>query len=266
MADRDKWFCYLHLGDPHAPIDIPDEHRDTFDVPQIDGVADWRYREKTDIDDAYRDARIRAYDAAIRGVNDALAGLLADLDDDTIIVICGDHGEAFWEHPTLERELNDGPRGYYATDHGHSVLEEVARVPLWVRAPNIKWDRYEYPVSLVDVAPTVLQALGADVPDGVAGRSIEDQSPDRALLCEELAYGYNQRAVWRGDRKAIAVPENDTVLAFSLDEYLEEEPLEAVPVDLEDALTSFGTGVEGADRMAVGAETRDRLEELGYLE
>lgn len=267
-ANRDRWFCYLHLGDPHAPVDIPDEHRETFDIPRIDDVDDWRYRETTDADgfEAYRDARIRAYDASIRGVDDALAELLTDVDDDTVVVICGDHGEAFWEHPDLERELNDDPRGYYATDHGHSVLEEVARVPLWMRAPGVERTRSDRPVSLVDVVPTILRALGADVPDGVAGRSVDETSADRTLLCEETAYGYNQQAVWHGGRKAITVPETDTVLAFDLDEYFEGEPLETVPADLKDAFASFGSGVEGADRMAVDGATRDRLEELGYLE
>src|SRR6056297_91188 len=29
LSGRDRWFCYLHLGDPHAPLDVPEEHRET---------------------------------------------------------------------------------------------------------------------------------------------------------------------------------------------------------------------------------------------
>jgi arylsulfatase A-like enzyme len=278
MADRDRWFCYLHLGDPHAPMNVPDEHRGTFDVPSMVQLEDWRFRETTDGEgfEEYRDARIRAYDAAIRGADDALEDLLANVDAETIVVVCGDHGEAFWEHPELERRLNDDPRGYYATDHGHSVLEEVARVPLWVRAPGVDRTASDRSVSLVDIAPTILSALGATVPNGVAGRPLDEtadadadtdpEADDRTLLCEETAYGYNQRAVWRGGRKAITVPETEMTLAFALNDYLEGEPLEAVPDALKEALASFGSGVEGGDRMAVDDDTRDRLEELGYLE
>jgi len=267
-ADRDRWFCYLHLGDPHAPLNVPDEHRETFDVPDMEDVNDWQFRETTEADgfEEYRDARIRAYDAAVRGADDALAGLLADVDDDTVVVVCGDHGEAFWEHPELERRLNDDPRGYYATDHGHSVLEEVARVPLWVRAPGVDRERSDRPVSLVDVAPTVLSALEVDIPNDVAGRPLDETPDDRTMLCEETAYGFNQRAVWHDERKAIAVPAIDTKVAFELDGYFEEEPVESIPDDLDDALASFGDGVAGADRMAVDAETRERLGQLGYLE
>jgi arylsulfatase A-like enzyme len=299
LEGRDRWFCHLHLGDPHAPLNIPDEHRRAFDVPEMDGIGDWRFRGSTgdsggaDEFEAYRDARLRAYDAAIRGTDDALGELLADLPDDTVVVVCGDHGEAFWEHQTLERRLNDDPRGYYATDHGHSVLEEVARVPLWVRAPGLDPAHGEDPVSLIDVLPTVLSALGADAPEGVTGRSLagttgvadgsdDSASPtdpdrtndpsapttpdDRALLCEETSYGYNQRAVWRGGEKMVSVPETGETLAFELDGYLEGDPLDAVPDHLEAALATFGSGVEGGDRMDVDDDTRDRLAELGYLE
>ena len=268
MVGRERWFCHLHLGDPHAPLDIPDEHRTTFDIPEIGNIEDWRYRDTTDSYGfkEFREAKIRAYDAAIRGADDALAGLFADLPDDTVVVVCGDHGEAFWEHPELERRLNDDPRGYYATDHGHSVLEETARVPLWIRAPGLERDHSDRPVSLVDVLPTVLSALGADVPDGVAGRDLADAPDDRPLLCEETAYGYNQRAVWHDGEKVVSVPETGETLAFALDGYLEDEPLDSVPEYLEIALSSFGEGVVGDDRMEVGDDTRDRLEELGYLE
>jgi arylsulfatase A-like enzyme len=271
LSGRDRWFCHLHLGDPHAPLDVPDEHRDTFDVPETDDLEDWRFRETTDGEEfeSYRDARLRAYDAAVRGADDALAGLLTKVDDDTVVVVCGDHGEAFWEHPDLERRLNDDPRGYYATDHGHSVLEEVARVPLWIRAPGVEnhdEGKSDRPVSLVDVTPTVLRALDADVPEGVSGRDLGDAPIDRALLCEETAYGYNQRAVWQDGQKAISVPETATRLAFDLDGYLEDDHLDAVPDHLNAALASFGGGVEGGKRMDVDGATQDRLEELGYLE
>jgi arylsulfatase A-like enzyme len=270
MAGRDRWFCYLHLGDPHVPMNIPEDHRETFDVPSMAGINDWRFRETTNGAEfeRYREARIRAYDAAIRGADDALGNLLADIDDETIVVVCGDHGEAFWEHPNLERQMNNDPRGYYATDHGHSVFEEVARVPLWMRAPGLDRTTSDRPVSLVDVAPTILRVLGAATPDGLDGRLLTESATadDRPILCEETAYGYNQRAVWRAGKKALTAPKTETTLAFELEEYVEGEPLETVPDELEEALASFGNGVEGADRMAVDDNTRARLEELGYLE
>jgi len=269
LDGRDRWFLQVQLGDPHAPLDVPDRHRSTFDVPEMDGLEDWRFRETTDDPEfeAYRDARRRAYDAAVRGADDEVGRLLDAVDDETVVVVCGDHGEAFWEHVALERELNDDPRGYYGTDHGHSVFEELARVPLWVRSPTLPTGVRRDPVSLVDVLPTVLGALDATVPecDGVDLHG--DGRADEPVLCEETAYGYNQRAIWLDDRKVISVADADERRAFDLrDDPDERAPLASVPDDLAEALASFEGGVRGGDRMDVDDETRDRLSELGYLE
>jgi len=268
LAGSDRWFCHLQLGDPHAPLDVPDEHRETFDVPEIDDLEDWRYRESTEGDEfeAYRDARVRAYDAAVRGADDALEPLLDDLDDDTVVVVCGDHGEAFWEHVALERRLNDDPRGYYGTDHGHSVLEDVARVPLWIRAPGVTPGRDEEPTSLTAVAPVVLDAVDATVAGDLDPAPLAAARDGHVPLCEETAYGYDQRAAWLDDRKVIEVPATDTTLAFDVADGQEGDPLDDVPADLRDALDAYGDGVAGANAIDVDGATRDRLEELGYLE
>lgn len=268
VSGRDRWFCHLQLGDPHAPLDIPEEHRETFDVPEMDDLEDWRFRESTDGDafEAYRDARVRAYDAAVRGADDALAPLLEALDEDTVVVVCGDHGEAFWEHVALERRLNDDPRGYYGTDHGHSVLEDLARVPLWIRAPGVDPGVDDAPTSLTAVAPVVLDALDATVSGDLDPASLATVRDDHVPLCEETGYGYDQRAVWVDDNKAVEVPATDTTLAFDVESGQEGEPLDSVPADLRNALDAYGDGVAGADAIDVDDATRDRLEELGYLE
>jgi arylsulfatase A-like enzyme len=264
---RERWFLHLQAGDPHAPLDIPDRFRDEFGVPDLDELEGWRYRSSTDGPnfEEYRDARLRAYDSSIRAVDAELGRLLDAIPEDTVVVVCGDHGEAFWEHAALERELNDDPRGFYGTDHGHSVFEELAGVPLWVDAPGI--DEYRGRVSLVDVVPTVLEALDARDPPSTTGTSLSSPAGSTPVLCEETAYGYNQRAVWVDDRKLVAVPETGTTVWFDLSEDpAESNPRRDVPDGLADAYDSFGLGVHGEETMEVDAATRERLAELGYLE
>lgn len=269
LDGRDRWFLHLHLGDPHAPLDVPERHREAFDVPDRPDLADWRYRESIEGEgfEAYRAARRRAYDAAVRGADDALAHLFDRLDDDTLVVVCGDHGEAFWEHPELERRLNEDPRGYYGTDHGHSLFEETVRVPLWIRAPTLDAGTYGERASLVDVVPTLAAALGLDAefdPDGVP----LPPEGTRTVRSEELAYGYDQVAVWRGDRKLIRSPGLGAELAFDLaTDPGERDPLAEPPAPLREAADRAGDGgIDGGDRVDVDEDTRDRLAELGYLE
>ena len=81
--------------------------------------------------------------------------------EDTVVVLTSDHGEAFWE--------------YGQAGHGKSLHEEVLRVPLILRGANDRLTpgrRVERPVSLVDLAPTLLNLAHLPVPEGLDGRNI----------------------------------------------------------------------------------------------
>ena len=65
---------------------------------------------------------------------------------DTLIVVTGDTGQAFYEH------------GFAA--HGSHVFDEVMQVPLVIRAPGHSAQRLELTAEHVDVLPTVLHLLG----------------------------------------------------------------------------------------------------------
>jgi len=76
------------------------------------------------------------------------------LDERTLYVIVGDHGEAFFEH-----------EGNFA--HAMFLYEENVRVPFVIAAPG-SWRgtrRAPQLASLIDVAPTVLDLLGLLEPD-----------------------------------------------------------------------------------------------------
>jgi hypothetical protein len=110
---------------------------------------------------------------------DAAFGLLREglerrgLDDRTLYVIVGDHGEAFFEH-----------EGNFA--HTLFLYEENVRVPFIVAAPGA-WRgvrRAPQLASLIDVGPTLLDLLG--LPDraapSAAGESRGDGATGRSLL------------------------------------------------------------------------------------
>jgi choline-sulfatase len=91
--------------------------------------------------------------------------------DDTLIVITGDHGEMLGEHG----ELN----------HGFFIYEGALRVPLVMRVPHAPAAsrQVDVPVSLIDIAPTIVSLVGAPVPKEVQG---VDLSP---WLAEQAAGG-----------------------------------------------------------------------------
>jgi arylsulfatase len=78
--------------------------------------------------------------------------------ENTLIIVTADHGEAFLEHGTL--------------GHGQVLYQEVVHVPLIVRGPGIPHGAAVHDlVELVDVAPTILEAVGASLDGTMSGRS-----------------------------------------------------------------------------------------------
>lgn len=106
-----------------------------------------------------------AYYGMINHVDDQIRRLLhrtSGMDpDNTIILFTSDHGEMLGDH--------------YLWWKGASY-ESAARVPLLIRTPK----RYgleqglvvDKPVCLEDIMPTLLDLVGADIPDTVEGRSL----------------------------------------------------------------------------------------------
>jgi glucan phosphoethanolaminetransferase (alkaline phosphatase superfamily) len=101
-----------------------------------------------------------------------------DLLANTLIVILGDHGEAFAQH-----QGNIG--------HSFFIFEENVRVPYVISMPGLTreavWLRRV--LSVVDTAPTVLDLLGMPRPDGYQGRSQLEPEHSMALFCTDYSQG-----------------------------------------------------------------------------
>jgi len=80
--------------------------------------------------------------------------------DDTLIVFTSDHGDMMGSHALLAKCV---------------MYEEAARVPLLIKLPGQREQRRVHaPVSQVDLVPTILDAAGEPVPDGLDGESLLD--------------------------------------------------------------------------------------------
>jgi arylsulfatase A-like enzyme len=109
-----------------------------------------------------------------------LRGLRArQLENDTLVVVFGDHGEAFGEHP-----------GNFA--HTLFIHEENVRVPYVIAAPGaiaeqIRVDRV---ASLIDTAPTILDLLGLPPAAGHQGASLLAPESRMALFYTDYSLGW----------------------------------------------------------------------------
>ena len=160
-----EFFLWLHLLDPHQPYTPPPEPlSDWRDAGRIGLVFDRldEVRDGSFVPTGEEIERIRAlYLEEVRYVDAQVGRLVNHLRDlglyeDTLIVLTSDHGEELWEHG-----------GY---EHGHTLYEELLRVPLLVKHAGAARTRHDgMMVSLEDVAPIILGLCGLSTPGG-AGR------------------------------------------------------------------------------------------------
>lgn len=166
------FFLFLHSYDVHLPYNPPQEYIDLW-APDYDGVlppAIFRTQidrinsgeiEMTDRDYQYLldlyDAELVRYDKILGDLFDALRQL--DEFDDTIIVFFSDHGEEFGEHGQWGR-------------HTYSLYQELLRTPLIFAGPGVPATNIQAPVRNVDIAPTVLDLAGLEIPPTFMGASL----------------------------------------------------------------------------------------------
>ena len=132
------------------------------------------------------------YGRALASIDVYLARLLEQLPEDTLVVLTGDHGEEIarnavhkrigrlrrklfrfaQKHGLTRTHMSRGLRGY-REGHGHSLYDELVRVPLVLHCPGlVPQGRSDLQVRHVDVMPTLLEAAGTAVPDGIAGEGL----------------------------------------------------------------------------------------------
>ena len=234
--DTRPFFLWVHVFEPHAPYGDPASTRLLLD----------RY-----------DEEIATADREIGRLLAALGPAAAS----TLVVAAGDHGEAFGEH------------GEFA--HSIFVYDTTLRVPLLMSGPGVPaGTRVTDAVTLADVAPTVMHALGLPL-SGVDGIDLSPvfsraSLPSRELYAESFAplveFGWAPlRALRTGGRKLIAAP---TPELFDV----EHDPAETrnLATGQSNALRDLQARVNrysGPDLPSAAAPDRDaaeRLRALGY--
>lgn len=160
--DRDQ-LLMVHFMEPHLPWDEPLTYRRVWASRTPEALKTLTRSEIGSFgpgDEAYTEVRQHAidrYDQEILAVDAALEALFDAAGPRATIVFFSDHGEELWDHGGFE--------------HGHTFYDELLRVPLVIRSPYLPPGRFDAPVSLLDLAPTVCELAGLTCADG-PGRSL----------------------------------------------------------------------------------------------
>jgi len=173
------WISHLR---PHSPYDPPQHFYDLYINRTLPKIPIGEFAKKWDEPNPglsrtawcgrltpEQDQRGRAaYMGCVTQIDYELGRLmeqlprLCNIKDNTLWLFTADHGDMLGDH-NLHRKC-------YA-------YEGSARIPFVVRYPkgcDLPAGTFEHPVGLQDVMPTILDAVGVDIPDCVTGKSVLD--------------------------------------------------------------------------------------------
>ncbi len=180
--DDQPYFVFAFLDAPHQ----------TYNVPAEGNPFEPYAREVDYLTLSGKDGRARMpelfnrYKNSVFDADRSLGAMITALEetgelDETLVVITGDHGEEFYEN------------GFWG--HTSNFTAPQVRTPLVLRGPNVPVGVETRPTSGIDVAPTLLECLGADPAERAnwcQGESLLDPPPDRL----RIVAGWEELGLW----------------------------------------------------------------------
>lgn len=259
---------FIHFMDPHLPYQPPSPFDRTFE-PTEEESRGWPGERRA------LEKKRALYDGEIAWTDAHIAQLVANLEkrglpQDAIVAYTADHGDELQEHGGF--------------DHGHTLYEELVRVPLVLRLPERRAARIGTPVSLIDLAPTLLEVLGLPVPATFRGDSllaVARGSPrrERYLFAETQEWTHHpvRYAVREGAHKYIVSFSRENPGRIVSEELfdLEADPGEQRRLDpgtnalrriAERYVATADERARGRRRAALSAEASEQLRALGYIQ
>jgi arylsulfatase A-like enzyme len=212
--DRENvpWCYYVAYGPPHKPEQCPPQFLDRYDPgafvlpPGAEGdLTEDKKQELREIMQMYY-AQVSAVDHEVGRLLEGLKQM--EVDDQTIIVYVSDHGDVLGSHNAdivlkyieTNRNVNNTLRTK------GKPFSTAFRIPFIISGPEVKIPGMECDalVSSVDLAPTILDLAGIEIPEYMQGKSMADwysvgQGPDQPYIYMGLHNNHNAwRAVWDG--------------------------------------------------------------------
>lgn len=224
QSTREPFFLMMSFVKPHHPFDPPAPWHSLYNPASLALPGGWRL--PVSEDDARQgglfnpcamtEARFRQvlayYYASISHLDQQVGRLLATLTSrgftNNVFVFCADHGDCMGQHGLVGK----GPARCY---------DALLRVPLVVA--GLAGQRHgkleSAPAQLIDVMPTILDAVGLDIPPSVEGRSLVPLllHAKEPLRTEAYCEGPGGVRIVRGRRyKLIEAPGNDPRAFYDL--------------------------------------------------
>ncbi len=257
-------FChFVHLNDAHwpysptAPFHKAATERPTWQLAWNRAVTQQKLFDEDNPTSPANSEKMAImkdlYLGAVRQVDHHVENLLTNIHEgvlqNTIVVIFGDHGEAFGEHGEI----------------GHNApIPEVAHVPLMIRDPTdtLPSSSIEQTVQLIDLYPTLADLLDINVPETDATNLITNNPPEVAFTHAGDPVGQThfleEYVVWRS-------PTDYVALDYQSGKFAEHGQTGRLRGLLEDHISNL-EHISPKGREEMDEQTVRQLKDLGYME
>ncbi len=289
-----RFFMFLHTYECHAPY--RGDYFASADAPEDLNTE-----------------RIALYDSEIRRADSYFGELIGKLRSmnlmrETLIVFCSDHGEEFGDHYQESDIIPPAPGPLVAENqtvgHGHSLYEELLRVPMIFHVPGIEPRErvIENQVQLMDIFPTILDFLDVEYDGPMQGTSLMDliitgeRNDDPPAISGWTAAGPHRKSIRKNGYKYIWIENVDefNLLTFKnlhqheLYDVINDPPEKQNIYDqnrelaadfhkilqdhlaslhaIEEASSQAQEEEDAAEESALDSSLVDQLKALGYLE
>lgn len=285
VSDTTEPFVWI-VRDPggHAPYNGYDpetyEQRDETGPEYLNRVAGDRETIESDYQDAV-DNSIQRFNEVRTIIEER------GLEEETLLIYTSDHGELLGEYGML--------------GHNHVACPELVYVPTVFCHPSLENGRDETPIRHIDLFPTIIQLLDIKIEDAVEGKPLwEIENPVGYNHFEMVFYNspllkdieVKVRSCWDDDGGHVFVESSykDALLVYlgvltksykgkqiRKDRAYIEALKQFIPGHLtygtpsfnkdraEELINQVETRSDTTESVSLDSETKDRLEELGYI-
>jgi arylsulfatase A-like enzyme/Flp pilus assembly protein TadD len=243
------FFIWIHLYDPHYPYNPPAPYNKQYKDRLYDGEI------------AFADAQVGRLTEFLKRTQ---------LYSHTMIALTGDHGEGLGEHGEKT--------------HGFFIYNSTMHVPLIFKLPGVARPRtIETAASLVDIMPTILDALGVSAPAATQGHTLLAELEGKPLPEKDHSDIYGETFLPRihfnwSELRGIEIGKYHFIDAPKPEMYdLSADPGEtknlysdkkAVSTEyrshLDHTITRYSSDEATAQKTGLDPELAERLKSLGY--
>jgi len=257
----EPYFLWVHYMDPHGPYRLNPE-RGYLDKLASERLWYRAVRSPETVTDDETDRLLGGYRNEVKFTDGEIGRLLSAVENDTAVVLTGDHGEEFGEH------------GGYT--HHKKLYDEIVQVPFVLDLPT-ETEPVDGPYSSLDIVPTLCSYLDIETDAEFVGDDLLDETrADRECVLTEtntdeaVTVGVRSpthKLIAKGDEREFydlqADPDEQSDLSGR-----EGEAFDRFESILAQFRASTEIGYSGA-RDGYGdidPHTEDRLRDLGYVD